>query len=198
MASQSKIVRDFFLANPNRNIHHEESVPAIVSEYEKQPGKKFRDPDRAIRLLHAEGLLQKISKGVYRYDPKLATEKDQKDFTPAQKAVIMKIGKYKCAVCGLSKKDGVELQVDHIRPKSSGGKATISNGQILCGAHNYQKKNYNQTETAKQLFINLHKQAEALDDERLMKFAKDVLATYDKHGVNGHIVWKPDNKSSKH
>ena len=119
------------------------------------------------------------------------------DFTAAQKAAIMRCGNYKCAVCGHGKPEGVKLHIAHITPKDAGGKATIANGQILCSAHNFKKKNYKQTETAKQLFINLHKQAEALGDEDLMKFAEDVLANYEKHGINGHIVWKPGNKSSK-
>ena len=45
--------------------------------------------------------------------------------------------------------DGVELQVDHIKPKDKGGKATFENGQTLCATHNFRKKNYRQTETGK-------------------------------------------------
>ena len=48
-----------------------------------------------------------------------------------------------------------------------------------------------------QFFITTHANSKAVGDTETMNFAKDVLATYDKHGVNGHIVWKPGNQSSK-
>ena len=122
---------------------------------------------------------------------------NQMDFTTAQKAQIMRRGNYKCAVCGRGKKEGAELHVDRIRSEDQGGKATIANGQVLCSAHNSKNKNHSQTETSKELFVNLHSRAKAIGDHDLMRFAKDVLANYEKHGINGHIVWKPGNKSSK-
>lgn len=196
MTTQRKITRDFYLANPNRDIPHEEAVDAIEVAYKQATGKKFRDPDRAIRLLHAEGLLQKISKGVYRYDPKLATGKRQENFTSAQKAEIMRRGAYRCAICGLGKRDGVELHIDHRQPKALGGEATIANGQILCAKHNFQKKNYTQTESAKRYFIGLHERAEELKDNETMAFVKAILEVYDEYDVNGHIEWKPGEGES--
>ena len=191
MKTQIEITRDFYAANPNRDIPHAEAVDAIEVAYKKATGKKFRDPDRSIRLLYAEGFLQKISKGVYRYDPELETKKSQEDFTANQKKEIMRRGNYRCARCGHGKPEGVELHIDHITPKDQGGKATIANGQILCSKHNFKKKNYKQTESAKQMFINLYNQAEAIDDTDTMEFAKCILEGYEKHDVNGHIVWNP-------
>ena len=43
-----------------------------------------------------------------------------------------------------------------------------------------------------QFLITMHAESKASGDTETMKFAKDVLANYEKHGVNGHIV-----KSSK-
>lgn len=190
--TQASITRDFYIQNPNRDIPHKEAVDAIEIAYKNATGEKFRDPDRAIRKLHQEGFLQKIAKGVYRYSPELVAHPNLEDFTDAQKKEIMRQGNSKCAVCGRSKRDGVELHIDHIKPKDKGGKATVANGQILCAEHNFKKKNYNQTETAKMLFVNLYNQAKELGDEKIMKFAKDVLATYEAHDVNGHIEWKND------
>ncbi|MBE8219688.1 MAG: HNH endonuclease, partial [Alphaproteobacteria bacterium] len=68
----------------------------------------------------------------------------------------------------------------------------LANGQVLCAQHNFKKKNYNQTETAKRLFVNLQAQAKELGDEKTENFAKAVLKTYEKHDVNGHIEWKED------
>ena len=187
---QSDLIMKYFKNNPNREIKHPEIVDWVVAEYKKRTDKVFRDPDRAIRKLSQEGKLIKISKGIYKYDPKFVTHKELEDFTPEQKESILKRDGYKCVICGKGKQDGVELQVDHIKPKDLGGKATIENGQTLCAMHNFRKKNYKQTETGKKMFIRLYELADKSNDKQLKYFVEDVLKTYEKHDINGHIQWK--------
>ena len=187
---QREIIIEYFKKHPNRNIKHPEVVDWATAEYEKRTGKKFRDPDREIRKLSQEGQLIKISKGVYRYDPKAVKKRDLEDFTPAQKSQILKRDGYKCVICGRGSEGGVELQVDHIKPKDLGGKATIANGQTLCAMHNFRKKNYGQTETGKKMFIRLYDEAKSVGDKEVMKFCEDVLKVYERDNINGHIVWK--------
>jgi len=134
--------------------------------------------------------LIKVKKGIYRYDPKAVKERELEDFTPEQKANILKRDGYKCVVCGRGIKEGVELQVDHIKPKYLGGKSVIENGQTLCAQHNFIKKTLNQTETGKKMFIRLYELAKSENNEELKKFCADILETYEKHNINGHIVWK--------
>lgn len=81
---------EFYKNNPKRNIEHPEIVDWCTKEYQKRTSKIFRDPDRAIRLLHQKGFLQKIKKGVYRYEPDFIKERELEDFTPEQKAIILK------------------------------------------------------------------------------------------------------------
>src|SRR3989344_6139532 len=150
---QKDLLVEFFKKNPNRNIKHPEVVDWVVGNYKKRTGKVFRDPDRAIRQLAQSGFLIKIAKGVYRYDPKKAYKRELEDFTAAQKEAIIKRDGYKCVICGRGEKDGVELHVDHIKPKDLGGEATIGNGQMLCAQHNFIKKNLKQTETGKKMYI---------------------------------------------
>ena len=188
--TQRDIVLEYYRNHPNRDIPHPEIVDWLTAEYQRLTGKVFRDPDRQIRSLHQEGMLIKVGRGVYRYDPLHATQgRDLEDFTQAQKESILKRGGYKCAVCGRGEKDGVTLHVDHIKPKDKGGRATLKNGQVLCSEHNFRKKNYNQTEVAKRLFINLRERSQGVNDEKLAAFCQDILVVYEKHGVNGHIVW---------
>ena len=52
---------------------------------------------------------------------------------------VMKRDNFTCRLCGLSKKDGVSLHVDHIKPVSKGGKTTLDNLQTLCERCNYGK-----------------------------------------------------------
>ena len=115
--------------------------------------------------------------------------RELEDFSSAQKAEIFKRDNYRCVVCGKGKRDGVEIHADHIRPKDLGGNATIENGQTLCAQHNFQKKNYKQTETGKKMFIRLYELAKATNDDKLLKFCKDVLKVYEDNNINGHIVW---------
>lgn len=187
---QADLIMEYFKKNPKREIKHPEIVDWVVSEYKKRTDMIFRDPDRAIRKLSQEGQLIKISKGVYKYDPDFVEHKELEDFTEAQKEVIFKRDGYRCVICGRGRVDGVEIHADHIRPKDLGGTATIENGQTLCAQHNFQKKNYKQTETGKKMFIRLYELAKASKDERLRKFCEDVLVVYEKNDINGHIKWK--------
>jgi 5-methylcytosine-specific restriction endonuclease McrA len=116
--------------------------------------------------------------------------KELEDFTEAQKQEIMKIDNYRCVLCGRGRENGVELQVDHIKPKDQGGKATIENGETLCAQHNFQKKNYKQTESGKKFFIHLYEAAKANNDKQLQDFCNQILEVYEKNKVNGHIIWK--------
>lgn len=186
---QKDLIIEFFKENPNRDIKHPEIVDWVVAAYKERTGNVFRDPDRAIRQLGQSGFLIKIAKGVYKYDPKKAYKRELKDFTAVQKAAILKRDDYKCVICGRGKKDGVDLHVDHIKPKDLGGEATIENGQTLCAQHNFIKKNLKQTETGKKMYIRLYELAKSEKNEELIKFCTDILETYEKHGINGHIIW---------
>lgn len=150
----------------------------------------FRDPDRSIRQLSQKGFLIKIGKGIYKYDPNFERNIELEDFTLAQKRIILERDRFRCVVCGRGKKEGVELHIDHIQSKDSGGKATIENGQVLCAQHNFQKKNYKETETGKMMFIRLYEKAKSIGNERLTSFCSQVLEVYEKNNVNGHIEWK--------
>jgi hypothetical protein len=82
------------------------------------------------------------------------------------------------------------LQIDHIRPKDLGGKATIENGQTLSAQHNFRKKNYKQTETGKKVFIRLYELEKSMGDKETEKFCFQILEVFEKNGVNVHIEWK--------
>lgn len=188
--SQLALILEFYKKHPNRDIPHKEAVDWLTAEYTRRTGKVFRDPDRGIRSLSQKGYLIKKAKGVYRYEPEYELRKDLQDFTAAQKKQILERDGYKCVICGRGKKDGVELHIDHIKPKDLGGLATIENGQTLCGQHNYLKKNFKQTETGKKMFIRLYELAKKEGNKELRDFAAQILDVFEKNNINGHIVWK--------
>ena len=187
--TQKKLILAYYQTHQDRDIPHPEVVDWATAEYERRTGEKLRDPDRMIRSLHQEGLLIKVRKGVYRYDPDGA-RREFREFTQEQKAQIFKRDGYRCVICGLGEKDGVDLHVDHIRPRDRGGKSCVENGQTLCSTHNFRKKNLGQTETGKKMFIRLKELAEEKGDIEVAKFCRAVLGLYDQHGMNSHIRWK--------
>jgi hypothetical protein len=188
--TQNELIIEYFKKNPNRDIKHPEIVDWLVKNYKERTGKVFRDPDRGIRKLAQSGYLIKIKKGVYRYEP--GKEKNVKlyDFTPRQKTLILKDAENKCAQCGMGKKEGVELHIDHIIPKDFGGKATVENGQVLCSRCNFLKKNLKQTQSGKKMFIRMYKMAKKEGNIEVLKFCEDLLRIYEEYNVNGHIEWK--------
>ena len=192
MISQKQLLQEFFKKNPNKDIEHPEVVDWAVEEWKRRTGEVFRDPDRGIRSLHQEGFLIKVSKGVYRYDPDLVEKREFENFTQTQKQIIKERDDYRCVICGLGEKEGVEIHVDHIKPRERGGKSTLDNGQVLCSTHNNFKKHFKQTETGKRMFIALYEIAQANNDEHLKKFLLTVLKVYEDFNINSHIKWKED------
>ena len=188
--TQLALIMEYFTKHPNRAIKHPEVVDWATKEYQERTGRRFRDPDRAIRKLAQEGKLIKLGKGVYKYDPDLITNPVLEDFTPAQREQIFKRDDYRCVICGKGQRDGVEIQADHIIPKDLGGKAAIENGQTLCATHNFRKKNLNQTETGKKMFIQLYKLSESVGDYEIRDFCRNILEVFEEHNMNGHIKWK--------
>ena len=186
--SQAQIILEYFKAHPKKDIPHAEVVDWAVEEYKRRTGEVFRDPDRAIRKFAQEGTLIKVSKGVYKYDPDAIAERELFDFTPEQKRQILERDGYRCVVCGKGPADGVDLQVDHIKPKDKGGLNTIENGETLCGKHNFIKKNYSQREAYKRYVLKMREQAQRIDDEEGINFCNDILAIYDKYGYDDHIT----------
>ncbi len=190
MVTQLEIIFEYYEKHPDRPIKHPEVVDWATTEYTRRTGKIFRDPDRAIRELYSKNRLIKIQNGIYQYNPNWNIDTPDELFTPRQREAILKASGYKCSICGITKDEGADLQVDHIKPRSKGGKSIIENGQVLCSIHNYRKKNYGQTETGKNMFINMRRLAVKENDEILVKFIDDILCIYDKHGINSHIEWR--------
>lgn len=183
------LILEYFKKYPNQELKHGPVVDWVTEEWLHEHKTPPRDPWRSIRALHQEGVLIKVRKGVYKYDPTMVSHRELEDFTPEQKEQIFKRDNYRCVVCGRGRQDGVEIHADHIKPKDKGGKAIIENGQTLCAEHNFKKKNYKQTETGKRLFIRLYELAKSQDDKALMNFCAEILEVFEKNGINDHIEW---------
>ncbi len=184
------LVITYFKKHPNIDMEHAPVVDWVEKQYLKKFGKKPRDTWRVIRKLSQDGFLIKVSKGIYKYDPNFVTQKIFEDFSEEQKKQILERDGYKCVMCGKGIKEGIDLHVDHIKPKDIGGKATIENGQTLCAQHNFIKRNLNQTETGKKMYIRLYELAKKENNQDLIQFCSEILEVYEKYNINGHIEWK--------
>lgn len=178
---------EYFTAHAGQELEHRPVVEWVMGEYENLHGRICLDPWREIRKLYQEGILIKVRKGIYKYDPNLVKLRELPDFPPQVKEEIFKRDGYKCVVCGRGKSHGVEIHADHVVPPNKGGENVIDNGQTLCSEHNLLKKNYSQTEAGKRYFIRLYEQAIAKRDKKMVRFCKQVFDVYNKQKINRHI-----------
>ena len=191
--SISDLIMEYFKSHPKQDLKHGPVVDWVEEQYLNLYGRKPRDTWRAIRKLYQEGKLIKVKKGVYKYDPDYVHKEELFDFPEDIKEAIFRRDNYRCVVCGLGRKDGVELCADHIVPKDRGGTNTIKNGQTLCTQHNLIKKNYSQTEAGKRYFIKMYEQAVMNNNIKMINFCKQVFNTYNKYEMNKHIP-RPNKK----
>lgn len=182
--TQKTLIFEYFANRPNREIQHAEVVDWATEEWLKRTGEKLRDPDRAVRTLYSEGVLEKISTGVYKFDPMNVTGVDKRDFTASDKKAIFERDNNKCLMCGRSKREGATLHADHIVPRDKGGTGDLSNGQTLCSACNMLKKNYGRLEFGKRFFEKSLDDAIQADDARIRDFCQEVLALYEKYEID--------------
>lgn len=187
------LIMEYFKKHPKKDLPHGPVVDYVEKKYLKLYGKKPRDTWRQIRRLHQEGILIKVRKGVYRYDPDYVQHKELYEFPPEVKEEIFKRDGYRCVVCGRGREDGVEIHADHKIPIDKGGTNTVDNGQTLCSEHNLLKKTYSQTEFGKRFLIKLYKDAVKKGDEKMIKFCKEIFDVYNKYDINSHIK-RPDKE----
>jgi len=187
------LIMEYFRQHPKQNLNHGPVVDYVERRYVELYGRKPRDTWRQIRRLHQEGILIKVKKGIYRYDPDYVQHKELYQFPPEVKEAIFKRDGYRCVICGRGREDGVEIHADHKIPLDKGGTNTVENGQTLCSEHNFLKKTYSQTEFGKRFLIRLYKDAVKKGDTRMINFCREIFDIYDKYRVNSHIR-RPNHK----
>ena len=192
--SVSDLIMEYFKSHPKQDLEHGPVVDWVEEQYVNLTGNKPRDTWRAIRKFHQQGVLIKVRRGIYRYDPDIVYTEELFDFSEDVKQAIFRRDNYRCVVCGLGREDGVEICADHIISKDKGGTNALENGQTLCTQHNLIKKNYSQTEAGKRYFIKMYETAVKNNDKSMMEFCEQVFDAYNHHKINSHIR-RPDQKS---
>ena len=107
---------------------------------------------------------------------------------------VLKDGKQRCALCGATR-DKRMLHVDHIIPRSIGGKTEYENLQVLCIKCNLAKKNKDKTDFRKLLESDHDPNCEFCYEkikDRIVENNNSVLAIADKYPVTkGHHLIIP-------
>lgn len=180
--NQTDLLMEYFRKHLKKDIPHPEIVDWATAEWNKRNKTVFRDPDRAIRKLHQSGILIKVHKGIYRYDPEFVKRReDLEDFDQKTKEAILKRDNYTCILCYKGKREGVDLHVDHIIPKDLGGKATLDNGQTLCSACNILKKRYGVNDLLEKYSEKMLKIAKKSHDNLMIALFEDIKRVLEKH-----------------
>lgn len=190
------LLLEYYKKHPKKECQHGPVVDWVEKRYLRLYGRKPRDAWRTIRHLHQEGILIKVKKGVYKYDPEYVRKVELFEFSPEVKEAIFKKDNYKCVWCGRSRADGVEICADHKLSKDKGGTNTVDNGQTLCMQCNLIKKNYSQTEAGKKYVIKMYEQAVAQNDKNKIDFCKAIFDVYNNFKINGNIP-RPNGKNKE-
>lgn len=135
----------------SRRRHHNKSRSWISRRYWHKHGNanwvfSTNASDEAIKLLkHSKTKIirhTKVKQGSSPFDGNLtywATRKGKSPSLPTKTAKLLKRQKGKCEYCGLIFREDDVMEVDHIIPKSKGGKNTYENFQLLHQHCHYEK-----------------------------------------------------------
>ena len=104
---------------------------------------------------------------------------------------ILKKGEQRCALCGITSKDRM-LDVDHIIPRSRGGKTIEENLQVLCAKCNRSKGNKDNTDFRKIELSNKDSNCPFCSKIKTVAENNSVFAIRDNFPVtNGHHLIIP-------
>ena len=192
------LIMEYFENHPNQCVKAGTVGEWVSEQYFKAHGRYPNSVDTNINMLHHDGKLIHPKYGIYKYDPDFEREGEFKDFPKSVKQDIFRTDGYKCVICGLGEKDGVNIDADHKIARSKGGSNTLENGQTLCRKHNTLKKDYSQTEAGKRFFIKIYESAMKIDDTKMIAFCQLVFDVYDKHDIDGHIKRPEKQRGAAH
>ena len=94
------------------------------------PENLFTLCDTCAEELHSKPKTAKARKARYASDEFIRAQRSR--MTPEYKEYIKRRDHYRCQICGKGIRDGVALEVDHIKPVSLGGTSDENNLRTLC------------------------------------------------------------------
>jgi 5-methylcytosine-specific restriction endonuclease McrA len=111
---------------------HKVEINKRITKYLKSDDAKLTDKAKEI-----EDIIQAIVQGISVDSKRLFNSDDKRELL---QPLSLNEGKYECIVCKQFFYPD-ELQMDHIKPWSKGGRTVLSNAQLICGPCNKKKHN---------------------------------------------------------
>lgn len=113
----------------------------VIVEYITPAGKKIYQKSRdfsvdEMRKLKSDAIIMETDRNL----KKINLNEERTKMTESLRYDVFKRDNFKCTICGRGSKDGVKLQVDHIKPVSKGGKTVLNNLRTLCDECNRGKR----------------------------------------------------------
>ncbi len=153
--------------------------------------KKLSFEQKAQIKMICEKKLQEfvLKKGMGLWDYRLL-ETDQ--IPDSLRYRVLKESGGRCALCGATKKDR-PLDVDHIKPKSKGGKNVYENLQVLCSKCNRSKGNKDDTDFKDNLSPDVDSSCPFCNSKaKILESFDTVFAINDSYAVTeGHVLVIP-------
>lgn len=119
-----------------------EPLFTIFTSYTSPQGKRQYQDKIYVDFFEIGETLKKVKQDKNKGSSK---SQERKKVSYSLRYDIMRRDEFKCVLCGRSQKDGVKLEVDHIKPISKGGKTEWSNLRTLCKDCNRGKRDkYNE------------------------------------------------------
>lgn len=140
-------LRDYFIANVGEKIHTSRlRKVAKVSEYARRIRELRDEEGMQIKTHHDRADLKP---GEYILETLTLVPALARGIPPQLRMEILERNGFTCQICGATAGDPdptkrnrrVRLHVDHIIPKSQGGKSEPDNLRVLCSACNQAKSN---------------------------------------------------------
>ena len=124
-----RLIEDRIIAR-EYTIKAVENVNWIIKiEYISPAGRTFEKSTITVDLKMMSDFLRSEAAKNYKVDEKRA---ERSKMNSSLRYDVLRRDGFKCQLCGRSAGDGIQLEVDHIKPISKGGKTERSNLRTLC------------------------------------------------------------------
>lgn len=162
-ASAERIAKDIAQQDPTQVEYYTQIVKKMVGKVLSDNRKITQRTANSYHLLGFEGLaesekfelIQLCEQRLADFQEKRGTKifnhrrRGHRPISGSVRYAVLKRAKFRCELCGIHDEDRW-LEVDHINPKSLGGKDSLDNYQALCFQCNQAKGNSDNTDFRKQ------------------------------------------------
>ena len=134
--TQRKFTKNWFQENGSSFVDNRVSCPELEAGWFALTGKQFRDPEKMLRSLFAEGFLERhqAKVGSYRLNKSTTAKNLAAEFSLKIRQEALDSHGLVCKVCS----EQLDVDQAYVLPRipfSQGGQPELKNAQVLCVRH---------------------------------------------------------------